>query len=326
LGLIDKIYEVENVDTSHTNTFKGFATTMNVQNCFDPNALHIKGDASTFDFSQLKIKAVFFEKIVTIDERIQDKYLQHREENILDVFGNYMGKCIENVSKGMEPGAPLTIEWLPNTTIIEDAFINILTKKNPFNAFVNINAAVQGIFYAEGTTEFLKVLPVSLQPLVLQMAQDVTQRLMFFHEQGVEPSFESFVNRMNAEAAIFQKMLIENCDVFINYNPSLDTTEKLIQSRKVARKVKIKDRGIIGKYKNILDNNNEFISEGYYYDATTFLTESFMNFLLADIMAEKNAPLVIDYIKSIGFKDVTIERKTCEFNNRKNVWMIEAAK
>ena len=95
--IIDPIYDVENVDTSHTNTFKGFATTMDAQDCVDPKALHIKGNVSDFDFSKFKIKAVFFENFVTTDERIQNKELTDIRDNILGLYGNnYMGKCIEN--------------------------------------------------------------------------------------------------------------------------------------------------------------------------------------------------------------------------------------
>jgi hypothetical protein len=48
--------------------------------------------------------------------------------------------------------------------------------------------------------------------------------------------------------------------------------------------------------------------------------------VLTSIAVERNTPLVVKYLQSVGFKDVTVERRTNEHNGRQNVWMVRAVK
>lgn len=64
----------------------------------------------------------------------------------------------------------------------------------------------------------------------------------------------------------------------------------------------------------------------YVDDLSTFTSASFLKFVAANIGAEYNKPYVIQYLQSLGFKDVTVERRTNEHNGRQNVWLIKAVK
>ena len=165
-----------------------------------------------------------------------------------------------------------------------------------------------------------------LPPLVLEMAPDIKQKLVFFQEQGAESSLNSLMQRMGVETLIFQKLLSKSTEVIIDYSPNLHDTNQLIEAINTAKFGNFDSFLEFGMYTDSYDYLKKLKLKGYYFNAVTFIKLSFINFLLADILAKKNIPLVENYLQSIGFKNVPIKRKTCEFNNRKNVWMIEAVK
>ncbi len=65
---------------------------------------------------------------------------------------------------------------------------------------------------------------------------------------------------------------------------------------------------------------------GYVYSMSRFLSESLLALVTAHNTAQRNALYVIDYLKRVGFRNVTVKRGVCEFNGRHNVWIVRAVK
>jgi hypothetical protein len=103
-----------------------------------------------------------------------------------------------------------------------------------------------------------------------------------------------------------------------------DSIDTFIKEAQLAFFENFPKRSVGKQVKVVVEGESERI--GVVYDMPAFLQGSVLNLILSNIAAENNSPYVKTYLESIGFADVSIERKTNIHNGRKNVMMIQAIK
>lgn len=183
--LVDAIYG-PNIDLSHTNTFGGNATTMDILPCEQGKAAHIVADARIFDFSRYAIGSVFLEKLPSVIDVSSPEH-EKLSRDIDHLKQNHIGVCIKNVAKSMKIGATMEMEWLPYTGLYWfrlDELTNFI-ESNPFHCFFNINVVLQSVFILSGEEENINVLPNEFVEPTRAMVEKLRSQLEFYHEQGV---------------------------------------------------------------------------------------------------------------------------------------------
>jgi hypothetical protein len=193
------------VDMSHINTFDGNATTMDLRASSITGAKHIVGDARTFDFAKRYcIKRVLLERLPTSPTAsITSGEAFHKVSHHL--VNNVVGACIEQISKAMKPGAILDIEWDPYLTLwgTDQSTNNEFIFKNPFQAFMNLNVALQSVVLLYGD---VNPLPEDMRIQASVLSEKVRERLEFHHQQGASDTYEQLLIKVYWEVRIIQNM------------------------------------------------------------------------------------------------------------------------
>jgi hypothetical protein len=318
--LVDAIYKVKTVDLSHHNTFGKNATTMDLLPCAVKDARHLVGDATKFDFSKYKIRQVLIEKLSTVNPS------DVASQDINCLQKNYLGSCIENVAKAMESGTVMKIEWLPYSGLygldLED--LQRCIKSNPFHCFLNSNVVLQSIFILGGDKKNIDILPEGLREPTLRMVEELRSLLGFYYQQGAGKSTEELAQMLYFEARVILYMMVLRKDIFLNYQPASQNVSDLQKANKEAFYQKFSSE-YIGKQVELEDSKGTK-RKGFIYDAASFLQGTFLNFVIQDIAAQHNKSFVATYLESIGFKDISIDKRSNPHNGRENVWMIEMTK
>jgi tetratricopeptide (TPR) repeat protein len=318
--LVDAIYKIKAVDLSHRTTFGKNATTMDLSPCAIKDAKHIVGDATTFDFSKYKIRQVLIEKLSTVNHN----EVSSQDLNFLQK--NYLGSGITNIAKAMECGTVMQIEWLPYSGLygLDLKDLQRCVGNNPFHCFLNANVVLQSIFILGGDKKNIDILPEELHDPTLKMVEEVRSHLNFYHEQGAGESIEELIQTLYFEAKIILDMMVFNKDVFLNYQAG---SQNVIELKKAYNKAffNIFSSEYIGKQVTLQDPMGTK-KKGFIYNAPGFLQGTFLNFVIQDIAAQQNKSFVMTYLESIGFKNISIEKRSNPHNGRQNVWMIEMTK
>ncbi|MCX7351754.1 MAG: hypothetical protein NTW22_00500, partial [Proteobacteria bacterium] len=134
--------------------------------------------------------------------------------------------------------------------------------------------------------------------------RDIFQAVKFLHakNQLIEKTFQ--------EVQILENMFRRHLPVCIKCDLETCSIQKFIEE------------GPKATYSTSTQRNEEVKS----YDVATFISRTFLNFFMAHRAAKNNSSFVISYLESIGFKDVSIERRQNPHNGRNNVWMVYAVK
>jgi hypothetical protein len=307
--LTDRICNFKNADLSHRFTFSQKATTMDLADCSIEGLPHIVADARIYDFSECIISSVLFEKFST---------------RARDGGKNYLGQAIENIAKSMKSGALMEIEWLPETTLSFSADPEKLaakTKANPFHGFLNGKVVFQSFLILGG--DKVESLEPELRGQTVEMAKKIRKQIEFYCRQGIGKSVDELISILNLEAKIMLEMVNRNSDVLINYVVKDQDFYKLrdAHERITYEKFVPKAIGIL-----VLESNPLDLAPGRIYDLVRFMEDTFLNFVVEDMIAETNRVYVMRYIESLAFGDVTIEKGDNPHNGRKNAWMIRATK
>lgn len=316
----DMIWQDQLGDFSHLKTYDGHATTMD----FFPSGLkdtdHIVGDASTYNFKGYTIKAAYLERLDTTDDYVRSlKKTQSANLNKLDnAPTNNIGNCAKNIVEAMEDGAEIQIELDPFTTLIcnaDNVTLENYIKGNPFNGFFDLNVALFSLFYAAGgqhNGEFSS----DFDQRTDKIKKMITELLAFYQQSGFDvPTLSVLHKHILKETKILQRTIINNEAVFLSVN-SRDSFKDFDTA-----KVQFIQNGfhLAGKYIDI-----DGIT-GLVHNAASFLQNAFINFILSNVAVQINTPFIIDYMNSIGFEDVSVERAT-GLNGRKNVWIVKGTK
>ncbi len=299
---IAHIIHGSDVDTSPLRIFGKNATTMDVKPSSLEGARHIIGDALTSDLSKkYNVKHVFMERFPTSS--------QAALEGRASMLENYAGACIRQISKAMKPGAVLEYEWDPFLESLgsEREILNAV-RKNPFTGFVDFNEIFQGVLTLHEHRDATEGMPGKIR-----------EQLIFFNQQGLGKDVHQLIEKLYWEVDILQQLFSAGSTVYIAYE-----FEKTSSEDHVAEFIQAAQLAEFGKLSN--QNKKEKSEENKIYDVSTFIVRTYLNFIMVHMAAENNAPYVEIYLKSIGFTDVSIERKTNIHSGRKNVWMIHAVK
>lgn len=310
--IVNAIYQHDATDLTHLKTFGGGATSMDLLKSHIENADHIIGDARSFDFSKYKIVSAFIEKISTVD----DSGLM----NMKQIEENYVGACIQNISKSMDSGSLIEMEWLPYFGLFdfEQSELDTYIKKNPFHSFLNLSDVRDAIFFLHDGSN-----PLALKPKAQQMATRIKSMLEFYARQNIGKSFKELLGLIYFELKILYK-LIESKHIFLSYDVK---TQDFVQLKKAFSGIEMGEFKVAAHQLPLKLPPSELYNKpaGFIYDRSAFVTHSFLNLVVPDIAAEYNHSEVIQYLNSIGF-DASIKRGHNPHNNRHNAWMIEMRK
>lgn len=303
------------VDVSPLRIFGKNGTTMDVRQSSVEGAKHIVGDASIFDFSKkYNVKHVLLERFPTAP--------QAAFEGRDSMLGNYAGACIKQISKAMKPGAILDYEWDPFFESLNASECQNAIQQNPFTGFMDLSLIFYGVAMLHcGESSVPSSMSEQVKAQVRSIAGKLNDQLQFFYEQGLGKSVPQLVEKMYWEAILLQKMhKVRPSNLHINCDLEVDSIEKFIEVAQM--NTIVNSRNEVGK--KIKAGSPPTL--GMVYNTEFFVTRTLLNFIMVHMAAENNAPYVKTYLESIGFTDVSIERKTNAHNGRKNVWMIRAIK
>lgn len=308
-SLTDRICNFENADLSHRFTFSGKATSMDLSECAIKGLPHIVADARTYDFSKYIISSVLFEKFST---------------RARDGGENNLGKAIENIAKSMKSGAIMEIEWLPETTLSfspDHGELAAKTQANPFHGFLNAKLVFQSFQILGGGK--VESLEAGFYEPAVEMAKKIRKQVEFYCRQGIGKSVDELVSLLSLEAKIILEMVSHNSDVLINYYVKDQDIDLLRYAHeKVVYKAFVDD--FIG---TLMPKRNHWgLPPGIIYNLAGFMEDTFLNFVVEDMVAKTNRVYVLRYLESLAFGEVSIEKGNNPHNGRKNAWMIRATK
>lgn len=315
--IVDAIYRTKNVDNSYRNIINKIVTSMDHLPCAITNVPHIIGDASHYIFDQ-PIRWVYLENPATTKQ--SESIIYSTTEQILkDSLINHVGNIINNISKYMPKGAVMEIQWFPYTGISSAPFkiLENAIGQNPFHTFFNMNVVFQSIFILAGETNNINLLPDELKTPTIKMIEDIQNLLQFYEKQKIGKSYAELLSTIFCEARIIHHMFINNySNIFLDY--------KVLDQDASKMKVAI-EKLLHGQVKAKFNGNNILV-DGYVYEMPDFWRRSFIGVVVADLAAQYNRPRLIQYLKSLAFDDISVERRDNPYTNRKNVWMIKMTK
>ena len=322
--LLIPITQEDKTDLTHLKTYGGKATTLDIQDSVLKGVNHIKGDARTIDLSDYTLQSVLLERLPTVCERLNPKF-NEISQDINHMRKNYLGDCIRNLGKYMPPGAIMEIEWLPQTNLMSSyppKTLNELLRQNPFHSFFEMNEVLQGIFVLGGDTGNLKQFPEEFSKRIVAMSQKMESLFKFYSSNGVGKSLQHLISTAYWEAQLILRMFYYKSNVLLPYDVTCQDSEKLENAIKAATYT----QGRIEVQKYVI-TKNETTFEIFHYSPQSFMSSSFLNFVLQDLAAGLNQPYVETYLKSLKeFNLISFAKRENSHNNRKNVWMIKLQK
>jgi len=334
--ILDPVYGSA-VEMTHLHSFGGNATTCDIKRCALSDAKHIVADALTFDFTKkYNLKHVLIERPPTVNPAspcptfgpspacLEGDGLVGLKNSARD---NFVGSMVHNISKAMEPGAILEIEWDPYTTQVtlpqEDCEEYHII--NPFHGFIHVNATVLGAQSANPHSNVY--FPPELQAMAREYGNKFQKEVEFWHSQGAGGSEQETYQRMHAEAALFVRLLNTSLRdkstaplAFVEANVLTDPTAKVVAALKNETYGNFSSH-LTGQHCQMHDGR-----KGKVYCPGTLMSDTVMGIAVNSLAAQNNTPYAKSFLESIGFKDVVIERRTNTHNGRKNVWMVTAVK
>eukprot|EP01032_Pedospumella_encystans_P010882 gene10882-12698_t len=333
------------VDRAHLHSFGGNATTCDIEPCAIPGAKHIQADALTFDFARnYNLKHVLLERFptmnpaapfvsldggpVTVEARDLDDIMES------EARANFFGSVVQNLSKAMEPGAILEIEWDPYTTqysYTSREQCEMFHTLNPFHGYFRIDevACIASMDPRFNLSMFsADLLPADSLAMVREFGGKFRAEVEFWHAQSAGKSFKDLSDRMRAEVTLYSRLNLSSS--FTPYQPALlafveanlitDSTEKIVAALRNARLDHFSPE-LAGRPCQMPDGRR-----GWIFNPGKLVTISLMGMAINSLAVQNNTPYAKLYLESIGFKDVVIERRTNIHNGRKNVWMVRAVK
>lgn len=120
-------------------------------------------------------------------------------------------------------------------------------------------------------------------------------------------------------------MLKRHSHILLNYGVKNQNVNQLKDAFNCALYNNFPSKYVGNKFiiENLFDKSEQ---KGIVYNQQLFLRYSFLNFVIDDLAAANNQPYVIKYLESLGFDEISVEKRTNPHNGRKNVWMIKMKK
>ena len=331
--IMDVVYGTD-FDLSHFKSFGGNATTCDINPCAIPDQKHILADALTFTFAKkYNLKHVLIERLPTANASAGygggPTSLNGPAKSGIEGRArmNYFGSVVENLSKAMEPGAFLEIEWDPYTTLWQHTREQSEEYHvvNPFHGFMHSACAYLGIQFMDQQTDASWV-PREIQAMILDAGKKFRAEVEFWRSKGAGKSLQEIIDRIRAEAELNTHMMMP----LTHNKPALlalvdadilqDPTEKVLAAVKNAVYDYFSPHRL--RQQHQLSDGRK----GIVYNADTVMQDSLFNMAINSMAVQNNAPYAKRYLESIGFVGMVIERRTNTHNGRKNVWMVTAVK
>lgn len=329
------------VDLTHRHTFDGKAITIDIEPNQTPGLPHIQEDF--LKFSPTRYLRQQIEKgteaptgfMAATKQPVKQIFFERPPVcmGAEDPFTNLLGRWLNHIAPFMPKDATLSIEWEPYLTVVGGTLKDIETciQANPFNAWLHV-AAMHCVPKITSAAQIKTFVPpaesAQYKPEIERLYPIMIALLSFYHSQGVGESLDALQKHVHLETSILGEwMTSEKQDQLLLLPGRTDACQTVQELSDMLNKRLFEKMSAdkVGKRFKVTPKNGqstEFIA----YDQARFLETSFTHFLWHDVGVVVNAPVVKSYIESIGFKDVSIERKTNPHNRRKNVWMIEARK
>eukprot|EP01032_Pedospumella_encystans_P016311 gene16311-18613_t len=199
--ILDHVYGAT-IDLTHLHSFGGEATTCDINCCAIPGTKHIIADALTFDFAKkYNLKHVLLEPPPTINPASPGESKGIGSISLDTIAcgaqSNFLGSMVQNLSKAMEPGAVLEIEWDPYTTQAP-----ITSQKceeyhilDPFHGYMILNAGVLGVQCMDPACD-ISIHTPQLQAMAFDAAKKFRTEIEFWHSQGGGSSLQEIMSRM----------------------------------------------------------------------------------------------------------------------------------
>jgi hypothetical protein len=332
-----KLLYSEDIDATHRSTFGGRATTLDLLDSKTPNLPHIVGDASSYDFSNYSIRAVFIERIPTFIEP---------DQNVED--SNLLGLIINNVARHMVSGATLEIELDPFVDffledIPPDEFIDTV-KNNPFNGWYNYRVAYYGLMLSYSNVVLQKSLESEISKIPnistekkKAILEAVEQIKLWVTKTSIETelSTKEIYTRLAQEMSIYQELYKKSSEDVTKYV----ALKHSVYSTNENFSFSFFYRSFLESPDNDKDvSSPKFIlyeypkgsglekSKHQLVDIFQFFEGTFSNRLLGILSVERNKRFIIQELERRGFKDITFDFTNNRHNGRRNIWMISAIK
>lgn len=281
----------EGGDFSHRQTFGGKAVSLDLKKCTLKNLPHRIADARTYR-PKGKIKQVFMELFPSSVEGDKIGTTTHGANDLEVALTQLllMPDVIKNLATYMEPGCTLEIEHIPHSAYISKGYGNafrIFQSANPFHSFVS-----------DFTLGALRARNIDIR-------NDMNAYVKYWDE-------------------IKKKELEEYEDLEDLINASAISVTYLKQAIKHIKKyTKFKSKSIEDRIDQEIVSCEQI---GWPQFLDTYGPNSIITCItqIASILEQQE--LMIAFLKEIGFKDVKVEIKDNDYNQRKNVFMISAIK
>eukprot|EP01034_Spumella_vulgaris_P027332 gene27332-34033_t len=266
-------------------------------------APHIIGDARTYNFGDSEIKHVLLERLPTcvIPQVIiggPGFSGPDRRVPLEDAMGkNYIGDCVENLSKFMKSGAVLEIEWSPDSALGGITMNNNdretqIANSNPFHGFHDYNVVTNSFGYAGGERHHAN--PQAFLDIFMPVAHKVIEDLTFYQSLGCGEDFDELAQMCRQEGYRIRMLTIGTA--------SGGAERIVLQCDMLKDDVKtITDAGFgpslypnplppTGQKVGLQDSAGGPVKLAYIHSINTFLPSTFFHFVISSIAAERNKP------------------------------------
>lgn len=315
----ETLWSESKANLSHTGTYKGKATTIDIRQCDIPDTRNIKANVRTHDFGTNVIKAAYLERLPTFDDTTTKN-----GDILVASLTNTLGESIQNIGKNMKTKAKMEIEWHPyiifprkSMDTVKSIVDKQYTKDNPFTAAINIGLATASIQMACG-----KPIPDDIEcpkefvACAEQLSTTLTNLIAFYSQNGLG-SVEQLKKRILQEFWLWDHLDETNMLAALSHGPAAS----LEQFSQAIQKFVLADKSISQWERLVIRQSGLRL-----YDTNDILTDSLFAFMFCDAAIIHGQKYVKKFMANNGFKDITLERKTSKRNGRTNVWILEATK
>jgi hypothetical protein len=315
------------VSLTHISSFKDNATTMDILPSQIADTKHITGDASVYDFvaNKLSVKHVLLERLPTASYSVDDAGQQSSSSSAAkQTMHNVIGNCVFQLAKAMETGAVLEIEWEPfvsfnNSTPAKN---EANRRANPFQGFMNTQTMINACAY-----QYVKHRDGSETERVRDLATLYFREHQYLSANGMDGSVSDLVDRAMMEAVLFGQMAYHPGAPMIipRFNLQTATTSEVNVVLREACVHSSLSGHKTGSEVTVTHPEKPSVQlTGRVIPAPMYFNESYLHYFNSCIAVQLNTPHVIRYLRSVGFRDISVERRTNIHNGRKNVWMVSA--
>jgi hypothetical protein len=201
---------------------------------------------------------------------------------------------VENLSKAMKTGAVMEIELDPYMSI-GSWNIDEIVRSNPFHGLFDLFDALNTPLFLYFEQIGQEIPPEQVEMISKELVEKVRKELLFFHEQlGLGASCEQLVERLKWEAGIIHDFTKQSHEtkVLVENHMLRDRTEDFKHFDQT--------QNLFGPFKNVKENQRVTVMgphgkpvSGFVYDCGSFMTGTYLNFILSVIAVERNTPEIV---------------------------------